>query len=196
LRRWLLLHDALPGPPLKAAVPVSTREAGNTDQSIQVSFMSVNLHTDVKDARDRLAAIHASALESKRSAAKVQALLPDDLPSFGLPWLLAGVARALTRPGVIDRLPLPANVIISNVAGPPAALYVAGARAVTYSPVSIPYHGCALNITVYSYDGKLFFGLTAARNTLPDLRDLADGITAEIAMLAAPARPRRARKAR
>ena len=194
LRRWLLLHDALPGQPLKAAVPVSTREAGNTDQSIQVSFMSVNLHTDVEDARDRLAAIHASALESKRSAAKVQALLPDDLPSFGLPWLLAGVARALTRPGVIDRLPLPANVIISNVAGPPAALYVAGARAVTYSPVSIPYHGCALNITVYSYDGKLFFGLTAARNTLPDLRDLADGITAEIAMLAAPSRPRRARK--
>ena len=51
-------------------------------------------------------------------------------------------------------------------------LYVAGARALTYAPVSIPYHGCALNITVYSYDGKLFFGLTGARNALPDLRDL------------------------
>jgi hypothetical protein len=65
---------------------------------------------------------------------------------------------------------------------------------VTYSPVSIPYHGCALNITVYSYDGKLFFGLTAARNVLPDLRNLAAGIQAEIAMLSRPAPTRRKRR--
>lgn len=195
LRRWLLSRGALPDQPLQAAVPVSTREVGNTDHSIQVSFMSVNLHTDIQDAGARLAAIHATALESKHAAARVKALLPEDLPSIGLPWLLAGVARTLTQPGMIERLPLPANIIISNVAGPPVTLYVAGARAVTYSPVSIPYHGCALNVTVYSYDGKLFFGLTAARNVLPDLRSLAAGIQAEIATLSRPARTRRRRTA-
>jgi len=184
LRRWLILHDSLPEAPLLAAVPFSTRDPGNTDHSIQVSFMSVNLHTDVDAPRARLKAIHGSAAEAKHGAARMKALMPEDLPSIGLPWLLGGLALAASRPEIVARLPLPANVIISNVAGPPMTLYVAGARAITYTPVSIPYHGCALNITVYSYDGKLFFGLTGARNALPGLRDLAEGVKTELELLA------------
>jgi len=45
-------------------------------------------------------------------------------------------------------------------------LYVAGARIAHYFPVSIPYHGSALNITVQSYAGLLDFGLTACRRVL------------------------------
>ncbi|MGH6711781.1 MAG: WS/DGAT domain-containing protein [Bradyrhizobium sp.] len=45
-------------------------------------------------------------------------------------------------------------------------LYMAGARMVHYHPVSIPYHGSALNITVQSYAGLLEFGLTACRRVL------------------------------
>jgi diacylglycerol O-acyltransferase len=37
---------------------------------------------------------------------------------------------------------------------------------VHYFPVSIPYHGSALNITVQSYAGLLEFGLTACRRIL------------------------------
>jgi DNA-directed RNA polymerase subunit H (RpoH/RPB5) len=37
---------------------------------------------------------------------------------------------------------------------------------VHYYPVSIPYHGSALNITVQSYAGLLEFGLTACRRVL------------------------------
>jgi len=198
LRRWLVLHDALPAEPLKTAVPFSTRESGNTDHSIQVSFMSIDLHTDVADAHERLRAIHASSMDAKAAAQKIKAMMPEDLPSVGLPWLLGTLARVIGRPEVVGRLPLPTNVIISNVAGPPMPLYVAGARALTYSPVSIPYHGCALNVTVYSYDGKLFFGLTGARSALPDLRDLAEGLKVEFDLLApAPrARARRTRKLR
>jgi WS/DGAT/MGAT family acyltransferase len=198
LRRWLLLHDALPEASLKAAVPFSTREPGNTDPTIQVSFMTIDLHTQVADPHARLRAIHDSALEAKSTASRIKAMMPEDLPSIGLPWLLGGIARLMTSQAVVDRLPLPTNVIVSNVAGPPVPLYVAGARALTYSPVSIPYHGCALNVTVYSYHGKLFFGLTGARGPLPDLRDLADGVRTELELLAKqPAAPRatRARKA-
>jgi diacylglycerol O-acyltransferase / wax synthase len=192
LRRWLLLHDALPDAPLKAAVPFSTREPGNTDQTIQVSFMTIDLHTQVADPHARLRAIHGSAIEAKAAASRIKALMPEDLPSIGLPWLLGGLARVMSIPAVVERLPLPTNVIVSNVAGPPVPLYVAGARALTYSPVSIPYHGCALNVTVYSYDGKLFFGLTGARTALPDLRDLADGVRTELELLSRPPPARRA----
>jgi WS/DGAT/MGAT family acyltransferase len=198
LRRWLVLHDALPAEPLKTAVPFSTRESGNTDHSIQVSFMNIDLHTDVANAHERLRAIHKSSVESKVAAQKIKAMMPEDLPSVGLPWLLGALARVIGLPEMIGRLPLPTNIIISNVAGPPMPLYVAGARALTYSPVSIPYHGCALNVTVYSYDGKLFFGLTGARSALPDLRDLAEGLKVELDLLAATprARARRARRPR
>jgi diacylglycerol O-acyltransferase len=196
LRRWLLLHDALPAEPLRTAVPFSTREAGNTDHSIQVSFISIDLHTDLEDPHARLGAIHASAVEAKLAAQRIKALMPEDVMSVGLPWLLGTLARVVGMSGVVARLPLPTNVIISNVAGPPAALYVAGARALTYAPVSIPYHGCALNVTVYSYDGRLFFGLTGARSALPDLRDLAEGVRVELALLARPARRSRTSRAR
>jgi WS/DGAT/MGAT family acyltransferase len=186
LRRWLLLHHTLPDAPLKAAVPFSTREPGNTDPTIQVSFMAIDLHTQVEDPHARLRAIHDSSREAKSAASRIKAMMPEDLPSIGLPWLLSGIARLMASPAVVDRLPLPTNVIVSNVAGPPMPLYVAGARALTYSPVSIPYHGCALNLTVYSYDDRLFFGLTGARSALPDLRDLADGVRTELELLARP----------
>jgi hypothetical protein len=45
-------------------------------------------------------------------------------------------------------------------------LYMAGAKMLHYFPVSIPYHGSALNITVQSYAGSLEFGLTACRRIL------------------------------
>ena len=45
-------------------------------------------------------------------------------------------------------------------------LFMAGAQMVHYFPVSIPYHGSALNITVHSYAGLLEFGLTACRRVL------------------------------
>lgn len=196
LRRWLAVHDSLPAEPLATAVPFSTREPGDSDHSIQVSFITIGLHTDVADAHDRLWAIHRSAAEAKAASHRIKALMPGDLPSVGLPWLLGALARALSLGEVMNRLPLPANVIISNVAGPPLPLHVAGARALTYSPVSIPYHGCALNVTVYSYDGKLFFGLTAARSVIPDLRDLAAWLKVELDLLASNPRARRTRRER
>ena len=45
-------------------------------------------------------------------------------------------------------------------------LYMAGARMAHYFPVSIPYHGSGLNITVQSYAGILEFGLTACRRVV------------------------------
>ncbi len=42
--------------------------------------------------------------------------------------------------------------------------------------MSIPYHGCALNITVQSYLDQLDFGLVACSQTVPDAQRIADFI--------------------
>ena len=60
-----------------------------------------------------------------------------------------------------DRIPPVANVVISNVPGPPVPLYMAGAKMLTNYPTSIVVHGVALNITVQSYDESLDFGIMA-----------------------------------
>ena len=52
-------------------------------------------------------------------------------------------------------------------------LHVAGARLLTLQPIVPLAHGQALSIGVLSYDGSLFYGLNADRDTLPDLDRLA-----------------------
>ena len=64
------------------------------------------------------------------------------------------------------------NLTISNVPGPQKPLYFNGARMEGIFPVSLVAHGQALNITCLSYAGKLNFGFTAARDTLPHMQRL------------------------
>jgi hypothetical protein len=109
----------------------------------------------------------------KTQLASTKSLMPTDFPTFGAHWLMSGVASLYDRSKLADRMPPIANVVISNVPGPQFPLYLAGAKMMTYFPVSIVVHGIALNITVQSYIGSLDFGFTACRRALPDVRDMA-----------------------
>jgi len=179
LRRYLNDYDVRPDKPLIAGVPVSLREAGNTDANNQVSMMLVSLATDIKDPLERLAAIHASANQGKKLQGSVKGVIPTDFPSLGVPWLMSGLASLYGRSRLANRIPPIANVAISNVPGPQFPLYFAGARLAHFFPVSIPGHGVALNITVQSYNGLLEVGLTACRRALPDVDDLGHYIVEE-----------------
>ena len=62
-------------------------------------------------------------------------------------------------------------------------MYCAGAPATHSFPVSVPYHGCALNITAQSYLDQLDFGLVACRETVPDVQRIADFIVEDFAAM-------------
>ena len=62
-------------------------------------------------------------------------------------------------------------------------MYCVRAPATHYFPVSIPYHGCALNITVQSYLDQLDFGLVACSETVPDAQRIADFIVEDFAAM-------------
>ncbi|MGH8847515.1 MAG: WS/DGAT domain-containing protein, partial [Polaromonas sp.] len=98
------------------------------------------------------------------------------------PWLVGGAAKlalnAYGKSGMASRLPMVANLAISNVPGPPVPLYLAGARILTFHPLSIVLHGLALNITIQSYAGQVDFGIVADKKALPHAKDLAKAIEA------------------
>lgn len=183
LRQYLVQHHALPRRSLVAAVPLSLREAGDASMSNQVTMLPATLATNARSPAARVAAISAGMGQIKSATGAFRGLIPTDFPSLGAPWLLGGLSKLLSRSRLADRLPLPANLVISNVPGPPVPLWLAGARMRAYYPLSIVIHGLALNITVHSYDGHLDFGLVACPRAVPDLDALVDGLDASFAEL-------------
>ena len=174
LRRYLRDLNCVPTMPLLAAVPVSLRESGNTEMNTQASMMRISLASTIDDPIERLKAIRASSAAAKATTASMKSVLPTDFPSLGAPWLISGMASLFGRSKLANKMPPVANVAISNVPGPKVALYMAGAKMLTYYPVSIAGHSLALNVTVQSYNGALDFGLIACRKAMPDLPVLAD----------------------
>jgi WS/DGAT/MGAT family acyltransferase len=166
LHRFLKERGLLPKESLVAVVPVSLRAEGDNAMNNQVSMVRVDLATDLDDLPARFSAIHSSSEAAKAVVKELKPVLGVNVPITGSPWLMSGLASLLGRSNLVGRLPAAGNVTISNVPGPPMQLYMAGARMVNYYPVSIPYHGSALNITVHSYAGLLEFGLTACRRVL------------------------------
>jgi WS/DGAT/MGAT family acyltransferase len=172
LRRWLLDHDALPETPLVGAVPVSIRtedQAGSHGN--QVSVMLAELPTHIGDPEERMAFMRASMLDAKRAFDAVPASLLQDLSAL-VPTALSGLAaRALFKLATVPGVPF--NLFVSNVPGPQLPLYIAGARVEGIYPVSaVTDMTGGLNITLFSYDGALDFGLIACREMVPDVWNL------------------------
>ena len=177
LRRWLLDHDALPSIPLVAAVPVSVRARGSEGiAGNQISVMIASLPTHIADPGERLEAVHASMLEAKDSFEALPATLLQDLSAV-LPTALSSLSsKALFRLATVPGLPF--NLFVSNVPGPQLPLYVAGARVLGIHPVSaVTRVTGGLNVTLFSYDGALNFGLVASREMVPDLWNMIGYLT-------------------
>lgn len=176
LRRHFAKKRTLPRKSLVAAVPITLREAGDTTADNQASMSLISLGTNIADTARRLEHIKTASAAMKSTMGSVKSILPTDFPSIGVPWLMEAAASLYGKAKVADRIPQVANVVISNVPGPPVPLYMAGARMITNYPTSIVVHGMALNITVQSYDQSMDFGLMADAQALPDVKDLAHAI--------------------
>ncbi len=189
LRRYYSKRRLLPRKSLVAAVPISLREKGDTTPDNQASMSLISLGTHISDPRKRLDHVKAATAAMKSTMGSLKSILPTDFPSLGVPWLIEAATALYGKAKVADRIPQVANLVISNVPGPPVPLYMAGARMLTNYPTSIIVHGMALNITVQSYDQSLDFGLMADSAAMPDVRELADAIAIAFDDLRALPRP-------
>ncbi len=170
LRRQFAQDKAVLAKAMIAAVPASLRAPGDTSQANYVTMMLVGLGTQIADPVKRLAAIKESSMRAKMLTGSMKTAIPTDMPSLGIPWLMAAITPLYRSAASANRIPVIANVIISNVPGPQIPLFLAGGRVTSYYPVSAVAHGLALNITIVSYDGSLDFGLVAAKKAMPGLR--------------------------
>lgn len=182
MRSYLLELGALPDAPLVAMVPVGlrAREAhiASAAGGNAVGAVMVSLGTDLEDPCERLLGIHRSMRSGKEALGTMTPAQILAMSAIGMaPAVLLPMLRmqGLTRP--------PFNLIISNVPGPREPHYFNGARLDGMYPLSIPIHGMALNITCTSYDGRMGFGLTGCRRTVPHLQRLLTHLDDELAAL-------------
>jgi diacylglycerol O-acyltransferase / wax synthase len=163
---------------VKAMVPVSLRgkdQHGDTLGNL-VSLIIVELPVDEPDPVARLDRIHAVTSELKGSGLVDGAQRILDIAD-AIPPLAGPLTRYVSRS-------IPMNLVITNIPGPPVPLYLCGARIMRVFPYVEVVDNEGLTIAVVSYDDHLHFGITADRDVLADLGDIATSIEHEFAVLA------------
>ncbi len=175
LRRYLELHDDLPGEPLIAMCPISVRhDDDDTEEGANhVSGMWASLATDVEDPRERLDMIAASTRGAKSDHEMIGAQSLTDWAEWSAPRTFGIGARLYSSMHLADNLGPVQNAVISNVPGPPFPLYLNGAELVAAYPMGPIMDGCALNITVMSYREHIDIGFMVDADLVPDPWEMA-----------------------
>ena len=168
LRRYLADKGRTPERSLTATVPVSIQVQGASQKGNQISYIGVNLCTDLEDPLERMSAIGRSAAAAKRD---MSALTRPAVQTLAL--VAQSTAALINHFHLSNLLKPPANLVLSNVPGPRSALYLMGAEMIGSYPMSILMDGQALNITLCSHGNQLDFGILGCRNAMPDIELLA-----------------------
>jgi WS/DGAT/MGAT family acyltransferase len=175
LRAYLIEQHALPDKPLIAMVPVSLRGDEDEVGGVKVGAILCNLGTDIADPIERLRVVSESM---RRSKEVYNSLSP--IQTMALSGLMLSPLALTLLPGMLSFTNPPFNIVISNVPGPKEPQYWNGARLDASYPMSIPFDGQAVNITLTT---SLDFGLVGCRRSVPRLHSLLDHLENSLAEL-------------
>lgn len=169
LRAWLMSRGQAvdSGATIRAMVPVSTHSVDDDPDQDQVTACFIDLPVGEPNARMRLHQVAYAMQQQVDSRTAVGARSLSGLSGFAPPTLHSLGARL---GGVMSRRMF--NLVITNVPGPQHELYAADAEMIGSYPVIPIAKGQALAIGLTSYNGKVFFGLTADRDSMPDVEML------------------------
>lgn len=182
LRKILGARGELPTRTMLAVVPVSTDPLDGAKRLWGNGFSQLftTLSTDTDDPIERLATIHQTTLGRKQAQQCVGNLAArwwDQIP----PALLRGSVATASRLGLIGRVPLP-GVSISNVRGPsdPIRLPRWGFEIVELYSVGPVLNGTGLNVTAWSYQGRMQVVALSDSAMITDAHDVTEAMAIEL----------------
>ena len=155
----------------RAMLPVNLRkDDSSTGNRVGMAF--VNLPIAEADPAARYAAVVEATQHVKGSAAHAKTTeTVEELSDILAPSL---VGSLMELSGQLRTM----NVVITNVPGPPFELQLLGARIEQVFPLVPLFRNQGLGIALLSYNGKMFWGLNADWNVVPDLHLLTEDIRA------------------
>ena len=143
--------------------PVSTRRADQRGAlGNQVAMWLIDLPLDEPDPAARLARIKQVTAEHKRTNQALGAATLVDL-SRGTPMTLLSLASRFAGPRM-----RPFNMTITNVPGPQFPMYLLEAEMLANYPMVPLWAQHGVGIALFSYNGRLMWGIHADYDALPD----------------------------
>jgi WS/DGAT/MGAT family acyltransferase len=131
-----------------------------------VSLMPLEIPLDISDPLSRFKQINSKtqAMKSSRAAESLNMLA-------ALVGILPASVQAAV--GAMASFPLPpVNMVATNVPGPQVPLYALSRRLVDYYPYVPVGYAVGCGCAIMSYDQKLYCGLTADVQAMPDVENL------------------------
>lgn len=150
-----------PDKPLVSLVPIAIKVPGAGNQ---ISGAVVTLGRPGGSPRARLADISASMNTAK---ADIGAMSAAGAKLYAM--INMGIAAAPDLLRIAERLPVTANMLISNPYGLPHRLYLNGSRLDYFVPMMGPSLGTRLMIGIWSYADETFMSITSLRSVVPDV---------------------------
>ena len=143
------------------------------------------LRAEMSQIRDVMHASLPPIHSGRYNAADLSTL--GDWVQYTPPRPYAWFMRQYSRMHLADRHPPPINLVVSNVPGPAAPLYAAGAELRELYSVGPVLEGIGLNITVWSYLDHYFVGLLACKDAVTEPTRITCGMRDALAELATAA---------
>ena len=162
---------------LRSMVPVSVRtETQRGALGNRVSFLVAQLPVDERDPRARMKRVIETTQKLKHSKQVFGAEVLEEISD----WTFTSLFVEFARMAAVARS---YNLVVTNVPGPPAPVYMLGGRMEEIYPLVPLFTNQALGIALFSYSGGLYWGFNADWDALPDLHDLVEAVDVEFKAL-------------
>lgn len=168
MRMYLESKSELPDSTLVATAPVNVRSGHDEEQRNYLNAMNIALCTHIEDPLERLKAVHQESRAAKAFNEALGSSTLTDLMQCVFSSVFAWIGREASDPALTSLVPPVNHTIVTNVAGVPCSIYLAGARLVDSFGLGplLPLTG--LFHTVSSTEDHLSISFTSCPHMLPD----------------------------
>ncbi|HEY8681054.1 MAG TPA: wax ester/triacylglycerol synthase family O-acyltransferase [Candidatus Dormibacteraeota bacterium] len=166
LHQWFRSRGDWVPEEIRVFCPVSVRDPSERGRlGNRISGMVVEMPTAAMSIEERLSRIRVRTGDLKRSGQAIAADKLAGLADWAPASLLVLAGRVMSTPQA------GAKLNVTNIPGPQVPLYSGGAQLLEVWPFAPLYPSMGLGIAIVSYNGEVFFGLTADPGLVPDVEE-------------------------